>query len=60
MTIQLLCQLRYKAQILKTVPNTKRGSDNDPTQARINQFDKHVETLEEQYIGKEINAPEML
>ena len=35
----------------------------DPTtikQAKINQFDKHVEILEEQYIDKEINVPLML
>ena len=31
LTSWLLCQLRYKAQILKTVQNTKPGSDNDPT-----------------------------
>ena len=48
--------MRYKAQILKTVQNTNLG----PTtirQAMINQFDKHVEILEEQYIEKEIDVP---
>ena len=35
----------------------------DPTtikQAKINQFAKHVEILEEKYIDKEIDVPEML
>ena len=28
-------------------------------QAKINQFDKHIEILEEQYIDKEIDVPVM-
>ena len=45
----------YKAKIIKTVPNT--GLDPTTiTQAKIVQFDKHFEILEEQYIDKEIDV----
>ena len=40
--------------------NSAEHKSLDPTtirQAKINQFDKHVEILEEQYIDKEIDVP---